>query len=128
MKKSVTGQCGVYIWIHKQSYKTYIGAAKDQTDRPYDHTGSQSSNKYLKRLKTCYGDRGFYLAILWIAGTSNEVNSQNVYNVEMYYFQRVVPGDLLLNADTVVEGEYRNRPFTLAKPERKQRTSNRMAW
>lgn len=123
LKKSVSGYCGAYRRIHKKTNETYIGAGKDLGDRPFRHREEHSSNSRLRTLKNREGNSRFYLAILRIAGTSDQVNSQNVYNVEMDYFQRVVPENLLLNSDTVVEGEYKGEPFT---PERKKKIGDRL--
>ena len=120
LKKAMSGKCGVYRWVHKESFKTYVGGAKSQGDRPFRHAGVNSTNKALKQQKNREGNGSFYLAILWIAGISERVNSQNVYNVEMDYFQRTVPEHQLLNRDTVVNGEYKGKPLDR---ERKRRIS-----
>jgi hypothetical protein len=85
LKKAISGYCGVYRWVHKQTIKTYTGGAKNLADRPFSHTATNSSNPQLKKLKLRDGNEGFYLVILWIAGPSSQVNSLFVYNVEMDY-------------------------------------------
>jgi len=94
LKNALSGKCGVYRWIHKENYLTYIGRAKNLGDRPHRHAGVHSSNNRLHALKKRDGNCKFYLAILWIAGESENVNLLNVYNVEMDYFVRPVPKDL----------------------------------
>jgi group I intron endonuclease len=94
------GKAGIYMWIHKESGKRYIGSAFDLSSR----LGNYLSKTYLKKFKTVYiynalldhGYSAFSLSILEfieISNLSKEEARKIILEREQYYLDQIFSVD-----------------------------------
>lgn len=89
-QKNFKKQSGIYGWVHKKTFQTYVGSAMDLSSRPFRHLfASVPSNKHLKSAFKKHGLNLFVLVIFKVLGKTENVSSQLLQEKEDFYLNLV---------------------------------------
>lgn len=114
-KKTYKNQSGIYGWVHKNSYKTYVGSALDITVRPFHHLfESTQTNNYLKNALKKDGLESFVLVIFQMLGNKENVSAKILREAEDIYLSQISNKYNFLEKAYTSKG-YKHAPDSLLK-------------
>jgi len=91
------GKTGIYLWIHKESNKKYVGSALDLSKRLsyyYSPLALKRADNYISRAIICHTHSAFSLTILEyinISGKSVDEARKLILSREQYYIDSLSP-------------------------------------
>lgn len=90
LKKKYAKHSAVYGWVHKESFKTYVGSATDVSVRSFRHLQpSARTNIYSKNEINVYGLGCFVLVIFKLLRKTGDISSTELLEAKDLYLNLV---------------------------------------